>query len=488
MLHRPPRKGSSPVFYWHPEVHAHFKEALYYFFLSIKPENFKWLDQLTGLLSQHGVARFCAYPIFGTYDILLRLWLPPHLLQKFLQDIDEHVSNLHSLAHFQTIRILQCYGFFDYPYTDPAQLALALSELTPDSILAAQSAEKEEALLKLRKRGLLRIKSPAEFARNRGLIRAFITISEPRGNLPTNERKRIIAEFAARLNNRQKFSRTTLIEGTGCGWLLAKLVTKDFYHIGGLVHAMVREFAGAGISSSTFLLTQQDDLTEGEVVCTEALREFEQGNRFVADFLPALYTPGINDSKTLDRGGIEQFIAEMLANWKPADVADPTAALDRQHDTTAIHDFFSAVVHNDRDKTLTALFPRFLRAETVLKPSLRIIKCCPRSVEGLLHELQRYDVEGPKRKLNNLSILDLLRTAPWIFSHFRPNDPWVREFLLESTFAEIADKRNLVAHGRDFSPRKDWLPLATAVLTLSRIREGIVMRYQEIVQSLPEHE
>lgn len=66
-------------FVWHMNVHAHFHEKLYYFwlrgFLSVRS-----LRQIIPRFMPEPVNRaFCSYEVYGNDDVLLRVWLTPSL-------------------------------------------------------------------------------------------------------------------------------------------------------------------------------------------------------------------------------------------------------------------------------------------------------------------------------------------------------------------------------------------------------------------------
>jgi hypothetical protein len=62
---------------WHHEIHAHLREQLVYFLLNFVPFNVQDIKTMLGeLIRTQGLGGIRAFALFGSSDLLLRVWLP----------------------------------------------------------------------------------------------------------------------------------------------------------------------------------------------------------------------------------------------------------------------------------------------------------------------------------------------------------------------------------------------------------------------------
>ena len=81
-----------PVLLWHPQVHRYYNEELYYVALRFAPYRRDVKEKLRTALDDQGISGCCLYEIFGTYDILLRVWLTSSLLPRLLKVFEDFPS------------------------------------------------------------------------------------------------------------------------------------------------------------------------------------------------------------------------------------------------------------------------------------------------------------------------------------------------------------------------------------------------------------
>jgi len=469
-----------PVLVWHSAAHERFKEQLYYLLMSVKPfDDARLKSEIQKLLARYGVSKFCAYQLFGNFDLLLRVWLPPQVFREFSEDVrgGDRIQNLVNHLHFQTLRKLQCSGFYGFGKNNTAELANALQELSPDRVLKVQRERDAQELEQWEQKRVLRIRTAEEQEDEGKHVKAFIAFSEPLAGLPDHARGKILNGLADKLNEGGRgFESITLLEGTGFCWLFAKLVVTHFPELGRFVHDVAEEFGPLGVSTSTFLVTRQEDAIEGDSISEEALREFEPGNRRVAAFIPDLYRPGAISADKLDKRGIEDFVLEEVL---PATEKHDETQLER-YDLDALKGFLEGVIAGDRDAAFVALFPRIISAESALRrPVENLAKRCQGNVQALIDELRKHDPKADRKvDLTELTLLDSLRAARWILGQLLPNDPWAQANLKDAVLQGISKHRNTVAHGKEFQPRSDWQALGRAMLQLFLLRNGITSRYE----------
>ena len=147
-----PSKGKKPIV-WHPLVHQRFAEELYFFLLSAKPFYEKNIfEDLDELMNDFGVEGYCAYRIFGQYDILLRVWLPSARGPQFLDKATERIGNLQAITPFHVTSLRDRWRFKDDDFT----LTLShLSSLTAQEVKMVQDGKDPKTKEKLIQASLL---------------------------------------------------------------------------------------------------------------------------------------------------------------------------------------------------------------------------------------------------------------------------------------------------------------------------------------------
>lgn len=472
-----------PVLIWHSAVHEHFKEQLYYLLMTIKPlDDARVKSKIKSLLMRYGVGQFCVYQVFGSFDMLLRVWLPSPVFRDFTNDMKTQIDNLHSLIHFQALQKLQCSQFYGFREETKPAMKSSLSELTTSIVRKVQKDSDAKAIDWCINLGFLRTRDADEQEEEGKYVKAFIAFSAPLGGLPNTFKDKIIDGLAAKLNDKRSgFDNVTILEGVGFGWILAKVVAKDFHRFGKLARDVASEFGPSGVASSTFLVSGLEDSMEGDCVSEEALRQAEPVNNAVAAFIPELYTPDPPKTERLKRA-IEEFVQSKI-------IRDPGSESQlARNDSNAMHNFLIGVMKNDREAMFEALFVCIIRAESDLrKPLVEFAKRCTTGVDGLLQAVQKYEPNGPKRRSENFTILDSMRGAFWILSQLDEtrNDEWVKTNLQDSVFQNITKYRNYVMHAKEeFELQKNWIELAQAMLDMFRIHDGIVVRYQKLLKSV----
>jgi len=456
-------------------VHEHFDEQLYYLLLSVKPLNERvFIDALKQLLNVYGVSRFCFYQVYGNFDVLLRIWLPPRHFREFVRKATNALPNVQSLIHFLTEAKVLCSAFNVDEGTGHG--GEKLPDLDVERVREAQNGD-PQAMKEMADAGLLKVKSAGEVADERRKIKVFVALSEPFAGIPLARRKLMVQEIKQTLGPRNQygFEKVTLLHGTGFCWVLAKFLCEDFQKLGTFVHEIAESYGGEGLATSTFLVASQEKVIEGECVSGVALQAYGVGDRRVAGFLPELYRPGIVSPTTLEQGAIEDFVTKRILQPPKEDALD-------QEDSTALRDFFAAVIGDNREEAFVALYPRIVRTEGVLRrPIEPLAKSCEGNVPALLAYLQNSDKNTPKN-LERLTLLDLLRSARWILERKLPDDPWVKANLSDDEqFKRISDCRNAVMHAKPFEPRSDWKSLAEAALKMFLLRAGIETRYRKLL-------
>jgi hypothetical protein len=96
----------SGAYNWHPSVHEeHFEETLYFVLIRLhEPLHLPVAEQVRKLLADAGIKYACAYPLFGSWDALVRVWLTSVSYKRFihvLQDSVKHRSSEHNIEDYR---------------------------------------------------------------------------------------------------------------------------------------------------------------------------------------------------------------------------------------------------------------------------------------------------------------------------------------------------------------------------------------------------
>jgi hypothetical protein len=445
---------------WHPLVHRRFQEELYFFLMSIKPfDEDKCFDDLAELMGEFGIKKFCAYQVFGQFDVLLRVWLPPVQLQAFIETAQVKLHNLRSIVPYHVTGIHDTWRFRQAE-KNLGEMLTTLSELTAKTVRDVQEERDANSLGKLIDAGLLAVVGDYR-SESRRSIKAFIAISEPA--LPVVEkREQIFQEIARLCEDKKRFSKVTIHTGLGFCWLLIKLVTREFYSVGDLVKKISKQYGADGISTSTFI-SATDAYVEGENISSLAL-DAKQGDPDVRLFLPELYSSPDLDERLVNY--IEAFIKTRILKLGAS-----------ANDKLAFREYFKAVLNGAVVEIFTALFPKFMETEQKLRE--KVLRHADR-VGGVPRLMEIIDARGEMVKSpNTLPLAYVLRSCQRIIGAALPENKWVKD-LETRKFDDLANFRNRIMHGGQFRRDVDWENFAISLINLIEIREGFLKLFAEI--------
>lgn len=450
------KAGRKKTVVWHPLVHQRFDEDLYFFLLSAKPfVRQEITESVKKLALNFGVKEFCAYRIFGQYDVLLRIWLPSIQGPQFLNKAAETVTNLQAIIPFHVTNIVDKWRFKNNDY---ALAIKRLSTITPNLIKEVQEDKAPHDKQDLIAAGLLAEVSDYRKGNNRA-IKAFIAISEPKWS-DLKKRQGMFSEIISLAEQEKRFQKITIHSGMGFSWLLIKVVTEEFYSLGHLVETIADKYGNDGISTNTFIAST-DTYVEGECISTAAL-EARDGDEMVRLFIPELYSASDISSQTRDE--MEKFISSAIlsANLPPTD-------------RLVFQRYFKAVINDNAIEAFTALYPKFVETEQILRE--KAIEHAGRrdGVQKLLQEL-----DPNKEFIKGAGTMPLaysLRGCQRLLMKAHPYDTWLPK-MTEKTFDEIAMFRNKIMHGTGFRRDHDWKHFAQSVIDLLRIRERFVKLFE----------
>jgi len=469
------------VWVWNSAVHEKFGEALYYFLVAVKPfERPEWDKEVRALMSRFGVSKFCSYQLFGSFDALLRLWLPPSESGRFKTEAAK-IANVRSVLelHVRVSDKRLCW------VADEAKAAnnkiegihAEVLHLAGDEILRAQAETGSQRPIceELRRKGLI-FERKAEL--NVGQMKAFLSFSAPDATT-NNKIKDMILERLEELLKEEEYEFSqppTMMVGVGFCWVLVKVVARNYVALGKFVNVVNEKFGPYGMSSNTFLVFGDPPAIEGDSVSSLALGTSSGVNTTVAQFLPSLYDV---DMLKEAKGGFEDFVLTELI--PPFQDSPPDEAKGRDQ----LIEFLDAAVREDRDAAFLSLYPVVRAAESQLREPLGHV--CglvdyPGGVPALLDFLKQKK-DKPPRSLKELTLRDSMQAGRELLRYALPSDPWVENGVSDKDFEKIAEVRNTVMHDKELNLRQDWRKYATLVLRLFDIRKNLLQRYKDICEN-----
>jgi hypothetical protein len=440
--------------YWHPDVHRQFGEELFFFLIQTKPfDEHEAFGGLKAVMTEFGVSAFCAYQLFGDFDILVRVWLPLGQYATFVERLVAQVKRLHSINRFHVTSIRDIWRF-PASLSDEAKANLAF--LSGETIQKVEHRTDADTFEDFRRKNLITVVE--DFGRSSpAAVKAFIALSEPEGHSLVKGKK-VLEEIASLIERRFSFQQPTIYEGVGFSWILIKLVAPGFYDIGQLVHELSERFGADGVSTRTFLVGAKN-YREGECISRRAI-ESREGDASVRLLIPSLYTASKLALKTKDE--IERFVRVNILNKE----------LEAQ-DKLALQGFLNAVIKDNYIEAYTAIFPSFVQAEQELRALLiEQAKTLEGNIMGLVRRIDPSEqyIKSPR----TMTLSYVLRGCQVIADALaRPTDDLQRLWTLKC-FDSIGNYRNRVMHGAEFDCGTEWAGYAEAVVNLSILKKYIV--------------
>src|SRR5437870_2746032 len=129
---------------WHHRVHERLGEILFYYFVRVSPRiPSEAKAKLRYLIAEKQLGSIRVFPIFGSYDLLMRAWLHPSVATHFASWLDSTLSNC-QVVPFAVTHIDRRWYWND---NDP-EIGInryLLEHLNEDRIRAVQSLDRSTA-------------------------------------------------------------------------------------------------------------------------------------------------------------------------------------------------------------------------------------------------------------------------------------------------------------------------------------------------------
>ena len=224
---------------WHHEVHRSRGERLYFWRLAFDPtyQRDAVKSDLEAVLGQHGVKSAVCYELFGAYDLLLRVWLPPVCdLHEFQDSLVKTLTpdDLIMCDPFVVRRPVRHWLFDDLKKGSPKKSAY--TDLADEDITEIESGAADERrlgqLVEGNVIGDLQSHSQKTSEDNPGIKFAVAIGGDPR--LTTRQARQFETTVTTILDEAEAIEQRSLYSGDGFGHFLimGRLPADRFFELG----------------------------------------------------------------------------------------------------------------------------------------------------------------------------------------------------------------------------------------------------------------
>lgn len=418
--------------FWHHEVHERLEERLHYYLVRIRPLDHEDIyAKISAFLFQHKLRSVRIFPIFGSYDLLIRAWLRPEFAADFRNELGSLAPQT-KLSDFVVRKILQRW------YDNTRQLDRSLlGTLDEKAILRVQSGQDAVLLNKMKIGGLV-----LEPEKGPPRIHFFVAIRSDGTNPDViKPATRFIKDY---LRKSTAFMQVSLYEGIGFCELLFKGQVANFFEIAKFPNEIAREFKEFGLTTETYLVHVAGHSTGDDAIGEATFSAFRGRNLFVLGIVPEVYA---TENEEL-REEVERFLINEVRDRDPSG-----------DERSIVRQFVAAYLRSDESDMEHTLLDYFLPVERSLRKHYQ--KFSGRMKKDLV---EAYRAAGVERGKKLLALGDLLKVCAAILKD-SPLADENKELL--SDWETLANLRNKLAHG-EADCMSNWQPYTLIILKYAR--------------------
>jgi len=243
-----------PLIVWHPSVHKLYGEDLHYFLIRARFFGATFADHVKRALDTAGVRGYCAYEVFGDYDILVRAWVTRTKREAFRSAMSES-PQVAAMAEFEAHTVRYVWSEKQNLVRDAAVRTAVVRCGGRSRLREFQENPEDDGHLRgeLLKEGVLldyRHISAADSAKVKFYCFFDIAISH---------QVEKIADGLATHVRKQHIDMPSLCVGTGagCGPILLKGVADTIYDISNAIVSILETFPYTGLVSKTYVVARR---------------------------------------------------------------------------------------------------------------------------------------------------------------------------------------------------------------------------------------
>ena len=429
---------------WHPEVHTLFGERLHYYLLTVRPYNAEdFRKKVDSFRTKEAVGGFCYYEVFGTFDIVLRVWVPANRDEdKFIEKLREYIPEIDRAVPF---RITNMPTYWCRDEDLQGYNASMLNRVTVERVREIQNGQNSGDVEQFKKCKLL-----AEVKPSHDVIKFFVALSNPQPVARHIEERfqRELTEIITNYSNppANQLLRVSTYFGYGFAWALIKAETpvSNYFLVGKIIDELNKKLYAFSFFTTTYLATgttyfEMDDISNSSLAAAHGV------NLKVARLLPEFYNTEMPDD-------LRNAIVHWIQDHDQIDkLKDGQRAL--------ISRALSGVVSNGEKVVLGALQDFFVDQERFMRANWQRFlesRLGPNKIADVLRAV--HIEKGVSSKMFALG--ELCNICAEVI---RQASKGGEETELSSGWQEVANLRNQVAHGA-CEPLKDWPQMLSILL------------------------
>ncbi|MEK6322900.1 MAG: hypothetical protein AABN33_14585 [Acidobacteriota bacterium] len=408
---------------WHYRVHERLGETLLFFLVRVRPFDLQELtDRLKRLITEKRLGGITVFPIFGSYDLLIRAWLHPSIAAQFRAWVGSSlvhdasatkVFGGHTLYPFSADRVFKIW------YEQEQFSSTLLEELDEDQILAVQSGQDPGLAQKLVDGKLIVEQNQSEGIQFFSLINLEVYSS--------GIEEELLVGISDYLEEASDLTNAAIYGGFGFCSILVDARVKEYASIARLPNWLGSRFKVYGLTTETYLALPQ-------VIGDEAIGQATFLGLAGRDLLVSSIVPELYESNFSKRTAVERILRDE-ASKQPL----------TQKDKKLLHDYLIGYLEDDSTQMARTLFTFFFELEEYLRRNFADFVV--HRAQGSVKEL--YEKGNVELSSKPLTLGDTLN----LYSLAITDNGEGEESLNRDGWGELTAIRNGIVHGVDILSR-----------------------------------
>ncbi len=291
---------------WHPSVHAQFRDELVFYFITVRafPRDAVY-EELMAHLSTTEHTAYRIYRVFGSYDLILRVWVEKGNSDAFADSL----GRLEYVVDATPIVVEEIPHHWKYPVTAPTD---EISKLTPEKVQSIQERFKDpaswnnELIRTALENSLIRQVDETE-----GALICFTGIVQTTDRKATDS-KALLREIYALIKTFDKLDKIAVYRTRGKFSFLIKCETENSFNVGEFIKELSHTIVVNRCGTVTSILLDPD-IRGKEEIGARSIKQVARRDRITLVILPEAYDAF--NIKTLDSvrlSLLERWINETL--------------------------------------------------------------------------------------------------------------------------------------------------------------------------------
>jgi hypothetical protein len=434
--------------YWHYLVHRHLGETLFYYVVRIRPFDAEAVrGSFEKLFKDTRFGSIRVFPLFGTWDLLIRAWLYPSVEKRFLTALDASLVGSGSIRAMHPFRVEVIEKrWYDKEDVDRELLA----SIEDQTIADVQTGKQIEKLNELIAGNLVLTR------RRPNNIGFFIAINiESMEDAITDGIINGIKEYLKDAKN--SIVNVSIYAGFGFCKILVKGEVQSYFNIAPFANWIGTTFRPYAVHTETYLVHSPTQVLGDETIGSATLLALHGKDLFVQSIVPDLY-----DNTFPKQEQVVRFL-----------VAEAHQFVFTHKDRKLLRDYLMAFLNDDGNEMAKVILLAFFGLESCLnKHHKRFIS---ERTGKPAHEV--YRLAHLSEEISRPSLKHKLQVCAYTI---KETDPDGSLHDLTHNWDDLPHLRNDVMHG-NVDPMNDWdtilrrlIPYLPRLRALLRLMEETV--------------